>query len=255
MRRKLSRALAGSLVVLFVVVGAARAIRMQGGDIVVNADGGVSPTVLPKDHDVPITMHGWGKISTLSGNLPPIMSTVALEFDRRGLVQTTGLPVCTKAKLEATTVPVARHNCPGAIVGKGIGRAVVKFPEQAPIPISSPLTFFNGPKQHGFDTLFAHAYTTVPVPTTLIMPIVIERIHKGLYGYRTAWSIPAIAGGFGIPISASLRIGRRWTYHGKRYSYFNGRCATGLLRARGEFAFKDNTVLTATLFKPCRVRR
>ncbi len=243
------------LTLLAGVVGTAYALELRAGDLVVNADGGFSPTALPKYQNAPIALHGGGKLSTISGALPPILKTITIEFDRHGSVQTTGLAVCTAGKLQATTVPAARRACPDAIVGKGEGHAIVAFPEQARIPISSPITLFNGPKKGGNDTVLAHAYTTVPVPTTFIVPIVIERIHDGVYGYRTSATIPVIAGGAGVPISGSLKIGRKWTYKGHHYSYVNARCEDGRLQAKGEFTFKDGTFLTGTFFRPCTVRR
>jgi hypothetical protein len=236
------------------VAGTALALRLRAGDIVITADGGFTPTALPRHQNAPITLHGGGKISTVSGALPPILKTLTIEFDRHGSVHTEGLEVCTAAKLQATTVPTARRYCPGAIVGQGFGHAIVKFPEQAPIPVSSPITLFNGPSKGGNPTVLAHAFTTVPVATTYIVPIVIERIHKGLYGYRTKARIPPIAGGAGVPISGHLTVGRRWTYRGKRYSYVNARCETGRLQARGEFTFSDGTFLTGTLARACSVR-
>jgi hypothetical protein len=240
---------------LLVVVGTASALRLRVGEIILNAHGGFSPRALPKYHDAPITLHGGGKVSTISGELPPIVETLTIEFDRHGSVQTAGLPVCTASKLQATTVRAARKACPGAIVGKGRGSAVVAFPEQRPIPISSPITIFNGPRRHGDDTVLAHAYTTVPVPTTFIVPVVIERIHKGVYGYRTKARIPRIAGGAGHPISGSLKIGKRWTYRGRKHSYVNARCETGHLQARVEVTFKGETSLRGTFFQACAVRK
>jgi hypothetical protein len=240
---------------LLVAAGTASALRIRVGDLVLNADGGFSPRALPKHRDAPITLHGGGSLSTISGEIPPIMETLTIEFDRHGSVQTTGLPVCRPGQLEATTVATARHNCAGAIVGEGFGRAVVKFPEQPPIPISSPITIFNGPKKGGDDTVLAHAYTTVPAPTAFVVPIVIEKIHKGAYGYRTKARIPRIAGGAGHPISGSLKIGRKWTYKGVHHSYVNARCETGHLQARAEITFDDGTYLAGTFLKPCKVRR
>src|SRR3954453_10518055 len=78
----------------------ATAQRLRAGDIVIVADGGFTPKALPKHEDAPITLHGGGKISTASGALPPILSTITIEFDRHGSVQTTGLPVCKPSKLE-----------------------------------------------------------------------------------------------------------------------------------------------------------
>ena len=112
-----------------------------------DAEGGFAPKALPKYKNAPITTHGGGKISTLSGDLPPILDTFVLEFDKHGALDTTGLGVCTKGKLIATDVPTARKACKDAIVGEGFGSAVVKFPEQGPIKVGSPITLFNGPKK------------------------------------------------------------------------------------------------------------
>ena len=101
-------------------------------------------------------------------------------------------------------MPQARKLCPGAIVGKGFGHAVVKFPEQAPIPVSSPITIFNGPRIKGDPSVFAHFYTTVPVAVAFVVPIRIETIRNGRYGYRVNAEIPKIANGAGIPISGSI---------------------------------------------------
>jgi len=255
MRKKTLTATVLALTLLAGVVGSAYALELRAGDLIINADGGFAPTALPKYQNAPITLYGGGKLSTVSGSLPPILQTITIYFDRHGSVQTTGLEVCPAGKLQATTVAAARRACPGAIVGKGAGHAIVAFPESRPIPISSPITLFNGPRKHGNPTVFAHAYTTVPVATTFVVPIVIERIHDGIYGYRTKATIPKIAGGSGVPISGHLKIGRKWTYKGRHYSYVNARCEDGRLQAKGEFTFKDGTFLTGTLFRPCTVRK
>ncbi len=233
---------------------AAYALRIVAGPIVIEAQGGFSPTALPKHENAPITLHGGGSISTVSGALPPILKTLTIYFDRHGSVVTTGLEVCTAAKLAATDTTQARRNCPRAIVGEGEGTAIVQFPESAPIPASSPITLFNGPKIHGDDSVLAHAFLSVPAPTAYIVPIVIERIHQGVYGYRTKATIPPIAGGAGVPISGHLRIGRKWTYKGVEYSYINARCETGHLQAKGEFTFTDGTFLSGSFFRPCSVK-
>jgi hypothetical protein len=233
----------------------APAIQLRAGDILIEAHGDFSPKALPRDHDAPITLRGGGRISTVSGALPPTLQTIAIEFDRHGSVDTSGLPACSLGRLIATTTRTARRLCPGAIVGSGFGKALVKLPEQAAFPVSSPITLFNGPAKNGNPTVIAHAHLTQPVPTTFVVRIVIERIHKGLYGYRVKTRIPRIADGAGIPVSGSLRVGRKWTYRGERHSYVNARCANGRLQARAEFSFDDGTELSGTFLRPCRVRR
>jgi hypothetical protein len=253
-RRTGWKTLAAGAAVAVLLPAAAFGIVLRAGDLVVHADGGFVPQALPKDHDAPITLYGGGRLSTASGEFPPVLDTLTIEFDRHGSVETRGLPVCMPGQLQSTTVAAARKTCGGSIVGKGQGKAVVVFPEQRPIFISSPITIFNGPRKHGNPTVLAHAYTTVPVSTTFVVPVEIEKIDRGLYGYRTEARIPKIAGGAGIPLAGNLRIGRRWTHKGKRYSFVNARCANGRLQARGEFTFKDGTFLTGSFLKRCRVR-
>ncbi|MGN6816980.1 MAG: hypothetical protein ACTHK3_13000 [Solirubrobacterales bacterium] len=248
------KAIALTVLPLLIAAATASALVLEAGDLIVHANGGFAPTKLPKHEDAPIKLFGSGKASTKSGELPPIVETLEIEFDRHGHVDTNGLEVCTAGKLQSTTVPAARKACPNAIVGKGEGSAIVAFPEQKPIPISSPITLFNGPKKHGDDTILAHAYTTVPVPTTFIVPVVIEKIHHGVYGYRTKAKIPKIAGGAGHPISGHLTVDRKWTFKGRKYSYVNARCETGHLQAKVKVNFKDGTFLTGTFIKRCSVR-
>lgn len=255
MSKRLLRTLVLAAALVMVLSAAAAAIVLRAGNIVVVADGGFSPTRLPRTHDAPIRLHGYGKIRTADGSLPPVLESIVIWFDKHGAVETRGLPVCTKGKLAATTTKTARKLCPGAIVGKGYGKAVVKFPEQGPIAAGSAITIFNGPKKHGNPTVLAHAHLVVPAPTTFVVPIEIQRVHSGRYGFKTVAEIPKIAGGYGIPTYGRLSIGRTWKLHGKTLSYANARCADGRLEAKGELTFKDGTHLQGTVFKPCQFAR
>jgi hypothetical protein len=247
--------LVGVALLVLAATASAFKIKVRAGDLILDAEGGFAPKALPKFKDAPITTHGGGKLSTISGDLPPILDTFELEFDKHGHLDTTGIGVCTKGKLVATDVPAARRACGDAIVGKGFGRAVVAFPEQGPIDVGSPITLFNGPKKGGNDTIIAHAHLDYPGPTTFIVPIVIEKINKGVYGYRVIVKIPKIAGGYGHPISGSAKVGKKWTFKGKKHSYINARCETGHFLVRGEFSFKEvDEVMKATFFLPCKVR-
>ena len=264
------RIVAGIVVLgLLAVAATASAFRVhvRAGDLILDAEGGFAPKALPKHKNAPIVTHGGGKLSTSSGELPPILDQFVLEFDKHGALDTTGLPVCTRGKLVATDVAAARRACKGAIVGEGFGSAVVKFPEQGPIKVGSPITLFNGPKKGGDDTIIAHAHLDYPGPTTFIVPIVIEKIHKGVYGYRVVVKIPKIAGGYGHPIAGSAKVGKKWTFKGRKHSYINARCETGHFQVRGKFSFKEGpeetptaaaeagAILRANFVLPCEVRK
>jgi hypothetical protein len=254
MRKSLLRTFAVAVALALVGTASALALRLEVGNIVVVTDGGFTPTTLPKHGFAPIKLHGYGKISGKDGELPPVLETITLWFDKNGEVETRGLPTCTPGRLAATDTKTARKLCPGAIVGTGFGKALVDFPDQPPIPASSPITLFNGLPKHGNPTVLAHAYITVPVPSTFIVPIEIQRVNSGRYGFKTVAKIPKIAGGAGVPVYGRLKIGREWTYKGERLSYANAGCPDGRLQAKGSFRFKDGTAVQGTLFRPCKSR-
>jgi hypothetical protein len=234
-------------------VGAASAyaIRIQVGNIVVTGDGNFSPTTLPKDHLAPIEAHGYGKVETVDGSLPPTLKQLTFWFDENSAVETRGLPVCPMRKLVAIATAGARKNCPDAIVGTGFAKAVVNFPEQAPIPASSPLTLFNAPPRNGKPTLYVHAYTTVGGPAAVIIPVEIFRVNDGRYGIKTVADIPKIVNGYGTPLYGRLKVDKKWTYKGKRLSFANASCPDGRLQAKVRSTFKDGALLQGTFVKPC----
>jgi len=253
-RKTLLRANVLGIALLLVVAGSAVAIKLEAANLVITTDGGFTPTTLPKKGYAPIKLHGYGNIATKDGTPPPVLETVTIWFDKHGEVETKGLPKCTPGKLKATTTAQARKLCPGSIVGKGFGKAVVIFPEQGPIPASSPITLFNAAPKNGNPVVLAHAHLTVPGPTTFVVPIEIQKVHSGRYGFKVEAKIPKIAGGSGIPLYARMTVGREWTYKGKKLSFANAGCPDGRLQAKVKADFKDGTVLQGSLFKTCTGR-
>ncbi len=254
MRKTLLRANVLGLVLVLAVAGTAVAIKLEAANLVITTDGGFTPTTLPKKGYAPIKLHGYGNIATKDGTPPPVLETVTIWFDKHGEVETDGLPKCTPGKLKATTTPQARKLCPGSIVGKGFGKAVVIFPEQGPIPASSPITLFNAAPKNGNPVVLAHAHLTVPGPTTFVVPIEIQKVKSGRYGFKVEAKIPRIAGGSGIPLYARMTVGREWTYKGKKLSFANAGCPDGRLQAKVMADFKDGTKLQGSLFKTCTGR-
>jgi hypothetical protein len=253
MRKSLLRA---SILVCAAVVlagGVAHAIELRGGNLIINADGGFTPTTLPKNVDAPIKLYGHATIRAADGSRPSPLTELVLEYDKHGSVETRGLPKCTMGKLVATTTKTARKTCGGAIVGKGFGTVIVELPEQGPIRASTPITIFNGPERHGNPTVIGHGHLDYPAPTTYLVPIEIQKIHHGRYGFKTVAKFPKIVNWYGSPIYGRLKIGRTWKYRGKTLSYVNARCPDGRLQARGEFAFRDGTSLQGNVFKPCKI--
>lgn len=252
----IKRVIAAGVVLAALVAGSASAVQIGFGDIDMEIDGGFAPQALPAKKMAPI--RAWGSLKIASkkpGEWPPVLDRMRLEFDKNGDVETRGLPQCTYGKLINTVTRDARRFCGKAIVGKGKGKAVVLFPDSRPIEAGAPLTIFNGPRKGGDPTVLAHAYMTVPAPTTYVVPVRIYDIKKGRYAHQINAKIPKIAGGNGVPLEGELRVGHSWTYKGKRLSYIKARCRGRRLQARGFFDFKDGTKLQGQVFNRCRVKR
>jgi len=253
MRRKLVRstivlALAG----LFAAAGA-YALTLEIGKTVVSATAGVTPHGLRSHGDTPVKVSSVVRVKSKDGSQPPILREITFIFDKHGSVDTDGLPKCTLAKLGGTTPDVARKRCAGAIVGEGVGRAEVRLPGKAPTEISSPLTLFNAPPSGGRPTVIAHAYETVPAPKTLLVPIVIERIRHGRYGFQVHIQVPEIAEGYGAATLAKATVGRTWKRGGKTVGYTGAHCDGGRLQVHGTLNFADGGFFQGTLTSPCHV--
>jgi hypothetical protein len=223
------------------------------GPTAVSTTATIFPRALPAKKDVPVTVSSVTRIKTTNGSQPPQLSRLIFGFDKNGSVDTRGLPVCTEAELAGTTSATARKRCPGAIVGEGIGRAEVRLPGLSPQEVSMPLTFFNAPPAGGNPTLIGHAYETVPAPKTLLVPIEIERIHQGRYGYQVTVELPEIADGYGAATLAKATIGKTWKRGGKTVGYANAHCSGGRLQVHGSLSFKSGDFFPGTLTSPCHV--
>lgn len=233
----------------------AYAIVAEIGPTYVSSTATMQPRELPKRGGAPITLETVTRIGTRDGSIPPTLKTLDFLVDRHGFVNAKAFPVCTMAKLEGTTPSEARKRCAGALVGKGVGKALVTMPGKAPIRITSPLSFFNAPPTGGNPTMIGHGYETVPAAKTLLVPIVIERVSKGRYGFRARVEMPEIAGGFGAPTLAEAKIGATRKRNGKKVGYINAYCSGGRLQVEGSLSFANGDFFPATLTSPCHLPR
>jgi hypothetical protein len=232
------------------LAGAADAATVRVGTLVLHADGGFAPRLLPKHAYAPIHFQGYGDIKTTDGSVPPALQHVKLEFDHDGHLTTAGLSICQPAKLEAATPEEARHRCAAAIVGTGHLAASVPLPLLGRLTMRAPLTLFNGPRQDGDPTVILHAQAPFPISETYVVVIPIERRH-GIYGYRAEFDVPPIAAGLGSLTRIDATVGRRYRAGGSERSYVSARCSDYILQTRGSFSFADGTVIYGSAFKSC----
>lgn len=256
MGRRLTLVLSVAALLVLTVVGLVLAkgekpIVVTVGNLRLTANGNFSPTALPRSKFAPITLNLSGKIETLDHTHPPAVREVIIETDKNGTINAKGLPVCTSGKLQAQTTAKARAICKPAIVGEGTTQVEVAFPEQRPFVIKSELLVFNGGVSGGKTKVFVHAYLSSPVSAAVVVPVTVSRIHHGRYGLKTVAKVPKIAGGYGSPLNFSVKVGRKFTYKGKRQSYLLAKCPDGHLQAKGIGLFSGNVRLAGSLVRTC----
>lgn len=217
---------------------------VQAGNLVLTLNGGVSPKALPRTKLAPISVHFSGRIATVDGSQPPALSNFSIDTGKTGAIDTKGIAVCSRGKIEATTTQSAEAACRGAIVGRGSTEVRVAFPESTPFTAKGPLVIFNGGTQGGKTLILIHAYVAVPAPTAIVETITVTKEHKGLYNLRAAGPIPPIAGGSGSVTAFDLTINRK--------GYLMASCLGGQFFAHVVASFRDGAEISGNLTRPCK---
>lgn len=230
--------------------GSASGALVEVNDLVLRADGGFTPQTLPRHRFAPIDFQGRVDIAAKDGGRPSPLKQALIDFDHDGRLSVAGLPSCAPDSIKEASTEEARRICRGAIVGTGHVEALVAL-ETGPVPASSPLTIFNGPRVGGLPTAILHARTTVPGTQTYAIVVPIEQ-RRGGFRYRARIDLPPIAAGFGAITHLDVAIGRRYRAGGKQRSYVSARCSDHILQTHGRFTFEDGTIIDGLVEKYCR---
>lgn len=260
MRRKLMLALATAAVLSLAVAAVASAVSttLRAGNLVVTFGGSTSPKALPKTTYTPVTTNIFGKISTTDGTHPSAFREAVVDIDKDVKINVKGYPVCKAGQLEARDTKAAKAACGNTILGEGKAEAEIAFPEQNPIKVPSPLIVFNGGEKGGKVTLLIHTFITVPAPTAIVTNVTISRKGTGIHSIA---KIPVIAGGSGSALSFNFKLGKTYSYKGKKVGYFEAKCPDGVFKVNApNVLFKNEshqagvaatTVLKGGLAVPC----
>jgi hypothetical protein len=233
--------------------GAGATAMVETRELRIELDAAFQPRNLPAHSFAPVQFEGSVAISKPGGGVPPALQQIVLDFDRDGRLDAGGLPTCAPERIAAASVEEARKICKGAIVGTGKIEALVGL-ASGPVPTSSPLTLFNGPRQNGDPTVVVHARTTVPATQTYAFVVPIEK-RRGEFRYRATVNIPPLAGGLGAVTDIRVKVGRQYTADGVKRSYVSARCSDHILRSHGAFTFANGLVIEGVgLEKYCAQR-
>ncbi len=240
--------------------GIAQAELVQNGNLRISFSGGFAPHSLPRDRPAPVTVSVKGAIGTTDGSHPPALTRFQIALNRNGRISTVGLPVCTEPQLQATSSETARERCGPALVGSGTFKADVQFPTITPVPATGRMLAFYG-RKGGQPAILLHLYGTAPVQTTFVLALTISHNPTGKFGTVFSARIPTLAGGVGSVTEVDMKIGRTYSYKGRRRSFISASCAApagfpGAIfsLARGTFSFADGRTIQTVLSRDCRVR-
>lgn len=244
MRRNLMLALALTAVLSLGVVAVANAVQitLRSGNVVTTFGGTTSPKAMPKNTYTPVSTNIFGKIGTANGNHPPALREVQFDIDKDVKINVKGYPSCKAGQLTARDTKAAKQVCGNTILGEGSAVAEIAFPEQKPIEVPSPLIVFNGGEQGGKVKLLIHTFITVPVPAAIVTDVTIKRSGSGI---KSVAKIPVIAGGSGSALNFKFKLGKTFSYKGKKVGYFEAKCPDGVFKANVKKILFKNEAKTA----------
>ncbi|MBS1676052.1 MAG: hypothetical protein JST08_01585 [Actinobacteria bacterium] len=233
--------------------GALGAAMVETREIRLRLNADFQPLNLPRKSFAPVRFEGYLDIARPGGGAPPALRQVVMDFDRDGRLDVAGLPTCAPERIAAASVEEARAICKSAIVGTGRLEALVSLPG-GPVPTSSALTLFNGPREEGHPTVVVHARIDVPATQTYAFLVPIEK-RPGEFRYRATVNLPELAGGLASITHINVKIGRRYAAGGVQRSYVAARCSDHILRSHGIFTFANGLVIEGVgLEKYCAQR-
>jgi hypothetical protein len=252
MRKYLVLTMALGAVIALTVAGVAMAAKdtvVRAGNLIVTIDGssGVTPKALSKSKYTPVAFTAAGSVRTADGTQPPPVKEVLVDA-KNAAVDVKGYPACSSGALQSRDTAAVKKACPDSIIGTGTGKFVVGFPEQTPIPATSPLLVFNGGTSGGTTTFYIHAYLTQPIVTAVVTTVKLKKSGTGL---KSVSSIPKIANGAGSVTDFSLKIDKKFTYKGQQHSVLSAKCIGGKIQAHVTAKFYDGSQLAADVLRTC----
>ena len=254
---------AGALAIAIAVLACASlatAAVVQKGNLRITVLSQILPYKLPRQGTAPIAVFVSGHLEAPKGGVPAQLQEMTVKVNRHGLLQSRGLPTCKLEEIQPASTERAMQNCGDAVVGSGQFWAHIVLPDQGAYPTHGRLLIFNG-RQKGKPALLTHIFTSNPFFSSFVLRFAIQKLGKGAYGTQLSASLPQALGSWGYVDRIKLTLKRKYTYKGKRLSYFNAGCPApkGLKRtvfplALASFDFAEGVSISARVEKACAVK-
>lgn len=232
----------------------------QKGNLRVKVEGRLAPRSLPRKGAAPISVSVGGKVSTTDGTHPAQLKGLRIELNRKGRLETEGLPTCSYSRIQPASSQRALAACRKALVGQGSFTADITLAGQEPYPSSGKLLLFNA-KQGSKPVLFGQIYAERPFATSFVIVFELARKRRGTYGTVLSADLPKALGGWGNLTGIEMTLQRRYRHGGTRHSFLSAGCpapegfgAANFPLARTAFSFAGGRKLTSVLEGECKVR-
>jgi len=233
---------------------------VQKGTLRVTTTGKLSPSRLPRKGTAPIEVSVGGRFTTTDESLPPQLTSMRIELNRHGRLETTGLPECRIGQIHPASTRRALKACRPALVGRGSFSVEVVLAGQEPYPTQGRLLVFNG-KHKGKPALLGQIYSAKPFTNSFVIPFVISKRKRGRYGLVLTSNVPKALTSWGHITGLTLNLKRRYGFGGQMRSVVSAGCPApkgfpGALfsLARTTFRFVGGTQVSSGLTRSCKVR-
>ncbi len=232
----------------------------QSGNLRVAVEGKLRPSSLPREGLAPVRVSVASKIGTTDGTQPPRLRQLRIEINRHGQLETTGLPICSRRRIETATSGRALSACRNALVGQGSFEADVSLATQEPYAAKARLLVFNG-RSKGKPVLLGHIYSARPFTTSFLIVFKISEQRRGTYGTTLNAILPRTLGSWGVVTGIRINLSRRYGAGGQRRSFLSAGCpapkGVGQVLfplARTSFRFDGGRRVSSTVQRSCRAR-
>jgi hypothetical protein len=239
--------------------GVASGERSQKDGVVVSLDGGITPRTLPRHDPAPVTVRLAGGVETADGVPLPRVNWIRLELAWRGVLNTRGLAVCPRERLESADSETAMERCGAARVGHGGLFARLFVPNQDPFNVKARITAFNGRTKGGHPAVLVHAYSSRP-PVSFIIPFSVHR-QPGSFQTVLVALIRRSVGPWPRVSDFNIVVSREFHHRGEERSYLRASCpippdwTAGFLSfARATYSFEGGGEITTESVRSCRAR-
>jgi hypothetical protein len=260
MSTRAKAAVALALIAALAAAGAAIASGeiAQSGNLWVAVEGKLKPSSLPRSGRAPVRVSVGSKIRTTDDSQPPRLRQLRVEINRHGQLETKGLPVCSRRKIQTATSGRAMSACRKALVGQGSFEADVSLATQEPYAAKAKLLVFNG-RSKGKPALLGHVYSARPFTTSFLIIFQISEQRHGTYGTTLDATLPRTLGSWGVVTGIRMNLSRRYGSGKNRRSFLSAACPApkGVSKvvfplARTSFRFDGGRRVHSTVVRTCR---